>query len=96
MNHFERARVNPTYSPRGFGDHPVDIPTPSPAQPLSESASHTSELAIVERLLDGSTLGRTLAASLLIALTISPLLKGIVAGLAIIGAAGAVRTLLGT
>ena len=62
----------------------------------SGSPSHASELAIIEGLLDGSTLSRTFAVSLLIAMAISPFLKGTMAGLAIIGAAGAVRTLLGT
>lgn len=95
MDHFERASDNPIYSARWPAD-PVGMPMSSPARPSSRSPSHTSEAAVVERFLHGSALGRMFAVSLLIAMTISPFLKGILAGLAIIGAAGAVRMLFGT
>ncbi|MYD96852.1 MAG: hypothetical protein F4X98_05640 [Gammaproteobacteria bacterium] len=95
MDHFERARDNPTYSVRWPVD-PVGRPMPSPVRPSPRSPSPTLEVAVVERFLHGSALGRMFAVSLLIAMTISPFLKGILVGLAIIGAAGAVRMLLGT
>ena len=53
-------------------------------------------MAIIERLLEGPSLDRTFAVFLLIAMAISPFLNGVLVGLAIIGAGGAVRTLLGT
>ncbi|MCY3624191.1 MAG: hypothetical protein OXH68_21095 [Gammaproteobacteria bacterium] len=96
MNYFERASVNPTYAVRGLGDQPVGMPTPSPVPPSAGSATHTSHMAIIERLLEGPSLDRTFAVFLLIAMAISPFLNGVLVGLAIIGAGGAVRTLLGT
>lgn len=112
MDHFERASVDPTHSLRRLEAQPVGIPIPSPApssrSPIHVTnpvyclaasggrASHSSEVAVVERLLRGSALGRMFAVSLLITMAISPFLKGILVGLAIIGVAGAVRMLLGT
>ena len=95
MGRLERASVNPTYSLRMLGNQTAGMPARLAASPSPGSPLHASEVAIIERLLDRSTLGRTFAVSLLIAMAISPFLKGILAGLAIIGAAGAVRTVLG-
>ena len=76
---------------------PIHATNPVYCLPASGGrGSHTSEVAVVERFLHGSALGRMFAVCLLIAMAISPFLKGILVGLAIIGAAGAVRTLLGT
>ena len=94
MDHFERAD-NPTNSVRWPADS-VGMPMPLPVRPSSRSPSHTLDAAVVESFLHGSALGRMFGVSLLIAMAISPFLKGILVGLAIIGAGGAVRALLGT